>query len=434
MIKSTQDYFNYEVNTQISTERLSSIEFPSVTFCNKNILKINNNTDPKVLDGLIFLKKLLEDEMNETLYSGDLLTKAKYYITFGMKKSFSKEELFNSGYQIDEMLIYCKYNGIRCAKNEFEYFYKEELGNCYKFNSGINLTGSEIPKKRLSTSGKTNGLRLELYLGYPSVDYSFLSSTGALIFIHNSSSKYLSDKEGISVPIGFMTDIGINQVFINKLPKPFGNCIENVESLNGFNSDFYRLTVQNMNKYEQKYCLQFCYQSYLISKCNCYDVTFPNLNATPCQLDECVTSTFNSFYSSDLSLKCFDSCPPECNSIEYNFQLSHSDFPSPYYSNILIKYDKMNRSFRNYTTYNEVRSSVLAVNVYYNDIAFTIIDEVPSKSTAQFFSELGGILGLYIGVSLLSFVEILEMGFKIFQLYFLDKFKETSKAKVFFVK
>lgn len=39
IIKSFQDYFRFEVNTLIRNERVNSLQFPTVTFCNKNPLE-----------------------------------------------------------------------------------------------------------------------------------------------------------------------------------------------------------------------------------------------------------------------------------------------------------------------------------------------------------------------------------------------------------
>lgn len=64
---------------------------------------------------------------------------------------------------------------------------------------------------------------------------------------------------------------------------------------------------------------------------------------------------------------------------------------------------------RELTSYQQVKSSVLAVNVYYEDLSYTIIEEQPATTTDQLFSNLGGLSGVFIGTSLLMFVELAEL-------------------------
>lgn len=77
---------------------------------------------------------------------------------------------------------------------------------------------------------------------------------------------------------------------------------------------------------------------------------------------------------------------------------------------MLQKYNQLypNRE-RDFSTYDKVKSSVLAVNVFYDDLSYTIIEEEPETTGDQLFSNLGGLLGISIGTSLLMFVELAEL-------------------------
>jgi hypothetical protein len=70
-------------------------------------------------------------------------------------------------------------------------------------------------------------------------------------------------------------------------------------------------------------------------------------------------------------------------------------------------------SKRNYSSFANVKTSTLAVQVYFNDIAYTNINEVPLKTSEQFVGDIGGLLGIYVGASLLSFLEIFDFLFQI---------------------
>jgi hypothetical protein len=49
------------------------------------------------------------------------------------------------------------------------------------------------------------------------------------------------------------------------------------------------------------------------------------------------------------------------------------------------------------------------VYVYYEDLKYTLISQSPKTDTLSLISNIGGILGLLLGISFLSFIEILEI-------------------------
>ena len=80
-------------------------------------------------------------------------------------------------------------------------------------------------------------------------------------------------------------------------------------------------------------------------------------------------------------------CPIECNSVTYSIA-SHTSliFDDDYN----LYYDKAE------------------VMIYYETHDYTLIQQVPQISPTNLFGDIGGILGLLIGVSILSIAEIME--------------------------
>ena len=52
---------------------------------------------------------------------------------------------------------------------------------------------------------------------------------------------------------------------------------------------------------------------------------------------------------------------------------------------------------------------MLSVCIYYSDFKYTIIKKEPKMTWIQLVSEIGGIMGFYIGTSFLSFLEIVDL-------------------------
>lgn len=216
------------------------------------------------------------------------------------------------------------------------------------------------------------------------------------LFVHNSSYTPLTDTEGVSLSAGFETNIKISQMFYNKLPEPYGQCVGDLTSPSAFNSDLFKWTVQLASRYNQKYCLQLCLQVYVISQCQCYDLYYPitadNIYP-PCNfsvITTCGAPAKNHFFNSDLTIQCFDYCPQECESITFDLDLAHASFPTPFYSALLGQYQNIHNLGRNFTTLQQVESTSLAVNVYYEDISYTVIDEAPDVTTDQLIGSIGG--------------------------------------------
>jgi hypothetical protein len=66
--------------------------------------------------------------------------------------------------------------------------------------------------------------------------------------------------------------------------------------------------------------------------------------------------------------------------------------------------------FQNETlTFDLVSKSVLSLNVYYDKLLFTQISKDAKIEIVDLVSGIGGLLGLFLGMSFLSFAEIIEI-------------------------
>ena len=70
--------------------------------------------------------------------------------------------LYVSGFNIQQMLLGCEFNGNPCSLDDFYVYHDFNYGNCYRFN-GNDVANYRI--KQTKKPGWQNGLRLELYTG-----------------------------------------------------------------------------------------------------------------------------------------------------------------------------------------------------------------------------------------------------------------------------
>jgi hypothetical protein len=308
---SIYSYLLYSVVSQTNIVRQPSILFPVVTVCSKQSYKLSSNASSPVNKirnlALEMNLKMFEEFANS---STDLNTLELYYEYLGTylasQQNFSKTEQMNVLYNINEMLIKCSFNGHRCLASDFQEYFSDRFGVCYKFN------GNYYSRMSLKSPGKTNGLSLDLFLGYPNKSFGFRKSHGAILYIHNSSANPVESLDGISLEVGTETDIRISQENYQRLPSPYSDCVFNVNSKNSVLTHLERLTIDTMSVYGQKHCLLLCLQLLLIEKCECWDVRSqkPLSEHRPCNISKtkefvCLNKTLFEFYSTSANVGCF---------------------------------------------------------------------------------------------------------------------------------
>lgn len=434
--KSFIDYFSFTSVTKVSYERLNNIEFPTVTICNKNPFFVRKPNMKNSLENNLknYSKIFFQEILNSSESTLESFLKFSYLNSYETLKY--KPFLSLVSFNIDVMLINCRFNNSKCTKNDFEENFVSGIGNCYKFNSGKNAAKNNSKILRTTIPGQKNGLMLELFTGYLSEEYDPIRTGGIQIFIHNSSNIPFVEFDSISLSTGRETDIWLSQQQISKLASPYSNCVDDVFSFDSYDSYLYRKCIRLFNRYQQKTCLLLCFHEYVRQECGCYssDAFNTSINqACNFSLNSCVFDAYARFHQTDQSTKCSDYCPIECHSVNYNFKTFQADFPSPFYGKVLIEDNKLKPNLaRNLTSFQNVKDTVLAVNVFYDDLSLNVIKEYPAKTIEQLVAEIGGFLGLCVGISLLSIVEIFEIILKIFFSQCKSKINvDNEKNKIF---
>lgn len=146
-------------------------------------------------------------------------------------------------------------------------------------------------------------------------------------------------------------------------------------------------------------------------------------------LINCFKGVFEEFFRKDVYEVCHPHCPLECNSISYGITTSFAKFPNLIYFQSLVNNSLIKSKYpAGYNiTYDDLLKSTVSFNVYYDDLKYSVITEVPKTAPTDLISNIGGLLGLFIGVSFLSFGELAEMILEVvFILFEKDKNQVTS--------
>jgi hypothetical protein len=168
IVRSITDYLKYE--TTISITRIEDLPatFPAVTICNIN--PFNEFWASEYINTTVKNYECFNSEnsanFQNCLNSNDtngaidtFVDQAKRIIA--NDKNLTEDEHFLYGYDLNaDMLISCKFNGLKCDDSDFTQYWDNIYGNCYTFNNGGK--NKSLPIERTSESGNKYGLRMEL--------------------------------------------------------------------------------------------------------------------------------------------------------------------------------------------------------------------------------------------------------------------------------
>lgn len=256
---------------------------------------------------------------------------------------------------------------------QFESFYVlDEVStgtiNCYRFNS--------------PTSPGFNGIKFGTRL---SVNIRVASIASLIHF-------YMTDNYANSfdtqIPVyanpGLKYDIFISRLVDIKLPEPYNPC----------------LTMQD-ESYRQKNCIDSCIHKNFHSQLNCTSPGFYMLpSLTLCSDPKATRAIYE--------LACFGACKSkECKATKYEVAVSSSELPQ----------------FTAFT------SKTIWLDFKYR-LDFLEITQVPKTTLADMLASLGGMLGIFLGSSLMSIVEILEYIIEVSLIILTDWF--IWSKKIFF--
>jgi hypothetical protein len=395
--KSILDYLNYDVVSKTNLINEFPAVFPTVTFCDNNPFSTK------------YSESVWE---NVSKRNGTQGLKAKKIFNLALlevsSNAYSDEQRKRLGLGLDQVFS-CTFNSINCL-NDLHWYWSFDYGNCWQFNSGLNLTNQKISLKESNDKGIYCYLSIEIFpLFYENKYFTKILSTGMVVFVHNNSFNPTSNQ--IFIEPGKLSTIQVERTFIQKHPYPYSDCID----LDSHSSEFYDY-IKNLRKtYRQNDCLDICTQKSIINECKCYATYFDNLSTTvePCltqNQSNCSSMQFNAIVLSDCRFKF---CPLECETVKYDLSVSSQTYPSKmYYKSELNNESNRNLSLKYLNqglTFDLMREHSLSFNVYYSDLSNTILTESPKTSIADLFSQIGGGLGLFVSFSVFTLFEFIEL-------------------------
>jgi len=211
----------------------------------------------------------------------------------------------------------------------------------------------------------------------------------------------------------------IERIFYENLGQPYNSCLKNVSDF-PLNKTLIDHIFKISRIYSRRDCYYLCSHLAILEKSgcgcesklelvekNCIQQWFENkLNL----IKKCVRDFLIEFKKKDPYEMCSQYCPLECDSISYTVIPYSEQFTS---TGLIGSLSKSENGLEKFTTYEQVKKNYITILVYYKDMKYTLISQEPKTRLFTFISSIGGIFGLFLGISFLSFLEIFEMLFEI---------------------
>ena len=354
----------------------------------------------------------------------------------GIFSNVGDDTVLAMSHSINDFILSCHFDGEPCdMERDWQPFLHPSFFACYTYTAAASKNAKDI--------GPDGGLSLVLYLEAYTPDatvsqilYNSFSNIenadGARVAIHQAGSMPTPSSSGVDVTPGHSTSIGLRQTDVRKLSAPYGNCTNRK-----------RLQELDQYSYSAESCLDLCRTGFVYAYCDCLFYTSPipqdmssdrswgclyarsedDIVRVVAPRFDCVTSAMHEFTAlDDVQRVC--GCHEACSYSTYETMISQSTWPgytfleSTYETFVagnaeLTAYQLLNNRIQQATAaedYNTldtlIRRNFLRLNVYMETQNVVRRKESATTTLAGLFANVGGTIGLWAGLSVITVVEV----------------------------
>ena len=350
------------ISTSITITRENRLAFPAITICSLSLFNgtILQSGGDKVSEDLTSLFYEVQNDIPNVesckMIANNLANSTHQNISWG-------ELVTIAGNDFTALLKNCTYHGKRCTAKDFDRIITIG-GFCYTFN-----------KQKVHVANGTGvrqGLRLKLSPDHQ--EFSLGRDYGFRVVIHNPDELPRPESDGIVVGLNSTVYIGMRQV----------NSMDETQFSSGTRCKMdtdpnQELSIAGYTTYSPTLCQEECFYKYAIDKCKCVErklytpVSSKYKEMRNCTAPDlcCEVQAFD-----EVEENC--ACPPKCSMVERILTVSSSTNGDGY----------------------------VGVNVYYESLFLETRKTTDSYTPWSLISDIGGNTGLFLGFTLLSWVEL----------------------------
>uniref|UniRef100_A0A0G4FLR3 Sushi domain-containing protein n=1 Tax=Chromera velia CCMP2878 TaxID=1169474 RepID=A0A0G4FLR3_9ALVE len=246
------------------------------------------------------------------------------------------------------------------------------------------------PRVTQRAPGASYGLTLEIDVN--SLEYLNTTGTlGVLLAVHPSNVTSVPWESGLLLGAGREHRLGIRKQIKKRLQKPWGECRDDGKIYPG------------LAGYSQRTCQLGCLGEKTHAKCGCRT---PGLHGdfSLCATVSDEKCALDVFESTDLVEAC--KCPVPCYEeiFESSLQSAGLSWPAPKHS-LLRASNQGVETDEEFEAFQQTDLGAVVVEVYYETLDVEIFEDRPASTVASFLGNVGGNMGLFLGISVISLLE-----------------------------
>eukprot|EP00794_Sanderia_malayensis_P005438 gene5438-6117_t len=381
LYESTQHFFSYPFSTTTTIKYKDSMLFPAVSICNLNDFRLSmmkNTTLHKMITQGGDFSKLDGDEYKKTIR--------------------------RANHKIEDMLYKCKIKNEKCTAKNFTHFYHNQGDKCFTFNSGHK--GYRLIN--VNNTGLKQALELTIHIEHH--DYYLDTAESGLHLILHGQDETPVKMQGVMVSPGFKTFVQVKKRKLKNLPAPYKT-----------NCGKLRL------KYFPTYSMHLCWleklTDHVVGKCGCKDWFMPGKHKV-CTLQESMHCMWGHWAAFDNN-KMY-TCPLPCVIDTYLPTLSFAHYPSNKFADKLANETNITGTTTEKRRY--IRDNYLQVVIYYSELSYELMEQLPSYDLMVLLGDIGGQLGLFLGSSVLTYVEFFDCLIMVIYTRFFEIFRTRPQG------
>uniref|UniRef100_A0A914X8P5 Uncharacterized protein n=1 Tax=Plectus sambesii TaxID=2011161 RepID=A0A914X8P5_9BILA len=391
----------------------NGIQFPALTVCNLNPVMRSKvagwNMSDAVLNYLLKLypevgklepfatrKRYLAREHDEYLkYTEEF--KSNTGREFELGAFFSE-----TGHTCEDMVLSCKW-GRKKLPNCCDYAVPvtTDLGQCFSFTNFNHSAGGQ----RQKISGASYGFHIVMDVKTEerndAIQLAYMDA-GIRLFVHPQNTLPYLHTDGVAAAPGTKVYGSLKLRNISLLSKEeWGSC------LNKWDEDVHGVQIVDRN-YSSAHCEANCVANIFWNKCNCVPLS-QQFNSqmrvcTPFELRNCSNDDYLRATPNEIPEEIYSNCGcrMECNRLVYKIAAQ--------YSALTMTHPHLHTHFGVSRSY--VRDNLVAADVFMEEIVYEEYEQSPRSRRVDVLSKIGGSVGLFLGVSVITLFEILTFLFK----------------------
>ncbi|WKX94060.1 hypothetical protein Q1695_011371 [Nippostrongylus brasiliensis] len=369
------------------------IYFPDITLCNSFPFKASKLAGYGMSEKVqSYVLAFFNDHVSVDDFADDRKAFEDFVANYQeqTKSNFSIVKFFEDvRFTCEDMVIGCSFAGeniANCCQNAE--IVAADVGYCIRFPN-------ELYKKRQFLSGSSYGWQfiLDGNNRYTAAGSSLSFSYGFYVALHEPNKEVPIRSQALSVPPAAALHAGISVKNTTLLQRrDWGLCELD------WNAEIHGPLLTDL-QYTSTHCEWNCLGWEWLRVCDCLPIKLLSLgsdiNATICSpidINRCADVVY------DNANKC--NCDVECEKIDYETQISYSD----------VLPDSIQRRFNLTEQYIDDNISVL--NLYLRSITYERHEQQKQLQTADLLSNIAGSMGLFLGMSTVTLLEIFIYLFK----------------------